>query len=96
MIIFVRRYKHSHSTDKCTTLKVLIKWAKSSRTKGYETKKIYSTHEVNELIKKKLKKAFKGKKKCKRELCKKMDVSESKESAQSLDVSNASSKSDDS
>ena len=49
------------------------------------------------LIEKKLKKAFKGRKKSTQELhtFEKMDVSESEESNQSVDDGNASSKSDD-
>ena len=53
---------------------------------------------MNVLIEKKLKKAFKGRKKPKKELrtFKKMEVSGSEESDQTLDDSDASSKSDDS
>ena len=50
-------------------LKVLIKKIKSKKSKGYQKggEKTYTKHELNVLIKKKLKKAFKGKKKCKQE-----------------------------
>ena len=50
------------------------------------------------LIDKKLKKAFKGRKKCKQELCtlEKIEVSGSEETDQSLDNSNVFFKSDDS
>ena len=53
---------------------------------------------MNVLIEKKLKKSFKGRKNCKQELrtFEKMEVSGSEESDQSLDDSDASSKSDDS
>ena len=59
---------------------------------------MYTKHEVNVLIKKKLKKAFKGRKKCKQELraFEKMEVSRSEASDQSLNNSDASKKSDDS
>ena len=59
---------------------------------------MYTKHEVNVLIEKKLKKAFKGRKKHKQELhtFEKMEVSGSEEPEQSLDDSNASSKKDDS
>ena len=87
-----------HSTGECTTLKALIKKAKSKQSKGYkeDNKKTYTKHEVNVLIK--LKKDFKGKKKHKQELhtFERIDVSESKESAQAIDVSNLPSKSNDS
>ena len=50
-----------NSIDECTTLKSLIKKAKSNKSKGYNkgSNKIYTKHEVNVLIEKKLKKAFK-------------------------------------
>ena len=53
---------------------------------------------MNVLIENKLKKVFKGRKKCKQELrtFEKMEVSGSEESDQSLDNSDSSSKSDDS
>ena len=65
---------------------------------GKGGKKMYTKHKVNFPIEKKLKKAYKGKRKCKQELhtFEKMEVSGSEESYQSLDDSNASSKSDDS
>ena len=58
---------------------------------------MYTKHEINILIVKKLKKAFKGRKKRKQELrtFEKMEVSESEEFYQSLDDSNMSSKRDD-
>ena len=48
-------------------LKPLIKKAKSNKFKGYRKggEKTYTKYEVNVLIKKKRKKAFKGRKKCK-------------------------------
>ena len=54
-------------------------------------------HKVNVLIEKKIKKAFKGRKKRKQELrtFEKMDVAGSEESNQSLDDSDACSKNDD-
>ena len=63
--------KCSHSTDKYTTLKGLIKKAKSNKSKGYRKvgEKTCTKHTVNALIKKKVKKAFKGRKKRKQELC---------------------------
>ena len=71
--------KCSHSTDKCPTLKALIKKVKSNKSKGYRKggKKTYTKHKVNVLIEKKLKKAFKGRKKSRQELCsfEKMEVS---------------------
>ena len=92
--------KCSHSTDECTTLKALIKKAKSNKPKGYRKggEKIHTKHEVNVLIEKKLKKAFKGRKKRKQELrtIEKVEVSGSKESEQSLDDSDTSNKSDES
>ena len=53
---------------------------------------------MNFLIEKKLKKAFKGEKKDKQDLCtfEKKDVSKSEESTQSLDNNDASSKRNDS
>ena len=92
--------KCSHSTDKCTTLNALIKKAKSSKSKGYGKggKKTYTKYEVNILIEKKLKKTFKGRKKRKQEphTFVKVEVSGSDDSDQSLDDSDASSKSNDS
>ena len=86
--------------DECTTLKALIKKTKSNKSKGYRIggEKTYTKHKVNILIEIKLKKAFKGKKIRKQELCifEKMEVSGSEESNQFLNNSNASSKSDDS
>ena len=63
-----------------------------------EGKKTYTKHEVNVLIEKKLKTAFKGRKKHKQEIhaFEKMDISGSEESNQSLDDSDVSSKTDDS
>ena len=60
--------KCSHSTSKCTTLKALIKQAKSNKSKEFRKggKKTYTKHKVNVLIKKKIKKAFKGRKKLSR------------------------------
>ena len=48
----------------------MIKKAKSYKSKGYRKggEKTYTKHKVNVLIKKKLKKAFKGRKKCKQEI----------------------------
>ena len=90
----------SSFTDELTTHKALIKKAKSSKSKEYKKrgKKTYTKHEVNVLVEKMLKKAFKGRKKCKQELrtFEKMDVSRSEESGQSHDNSNASSNIDDS
>ena len=59
---------------------------------------MYTKHKVNMPIEKKLKKAFKGRKKHKQELrtFEKMEVSGSEDSNPSLDDSNASVKSDDS
>ena len=57
--------------------------------------KTYTKHEVNILIEKKPKKAFKGRKKRKQEL-RKMEVSGSEESDQNLDDSDVSSKRNDS
>ena len=56
---------------------------------------MYNEHEVNILIVKKMKKAFKGSKKHKQELrtFEKIDVAESEEPTQSLDESDASSQS---
>ena len=86
--------------DECTTLKALIKKAESNKSKGFKkgVDKTYTKHEVNVLIEKELKKAFKGRKKRKQELhtFEKMDVSRSEESNQSPDYINASSESDDS
>ena len=82
--------------DKCTTLKALIKNAKSNKSKGFRKggKKTYTKHKVNVLIEKKLMKACKGRKKYKQEVCtfKKKKVS----GFQSLDNSDASSKGNDS
>ena len=73
-----------------------MKETKSIKSKGYKRQgdKTYTKHEVNILIEKKLKKAFKGKKKRKQELrtFETMDVSEYEESVQSLDDSDASKK----
>ena len=92
--------KCSHSMDECTILKALIKKAKPNKSKGFRKggKKKYLKHEVNVLIEKMLKKAFNGRKKRKHELLtfEKMEVSGSKDSDQSLDDSDVSSKSDDS
>ena len=92
--------KCSHSTDECATLEALIKKGKSNTSKGHrkEGEKTYTKHKVNVLIEKKLKKTFKGRKKRKQELrtFEKMEVSGSEESNQTLDDSNASSKSNDS
>ena len=59
---------------------------------------MYTKHEVDVLIERKLKKAFKGRKKPKQELrtFEKMEVSGSEDSNQFLDNSDTSSKSDDS
>ena len=59
---------------------------------------MFSKHEVNVLIEKELKKAFKGRKKCKKELgtFEKMEVCGSEESDECLDNGDVSSKSDDS
>ena len=88
--------KCSNCINKCTTLKALVKKAKSNKSKGYRKggKKTYTKHEVNILNEKKVKKAFKGKKKHGQELrnFEKMEVSGSDESNQSLDNSNVSSK----
>ena len=61
--------KCSQSTDKCTTIKALIKKNKSSKSKGFKkgSEKTYTKHEANVLIEKKLKKTFKGNKKRKQE-----------------------------
>ena len=74
--------------------------AKPNKSKGFRKggEKTYIKHEVNVLIEKKLKKAFKGRKKrSKQELrtFEKMEVSESEESDQFRDDIDASSKSDD-
>ena len=47
--------------NECTTLKALIKKAKSNKSEGYGKggEKTYTKHEVNILIEKKLKKLFK-------------------------------------
>ena len=75
-------------TNACTTLKSLIKKAKSNTSKGYRKggEKAYTKHEVNILIEKKLEKAFKGRKKRKQELhsFEKIEVLGSEESHQSL------------
>ena len=88
--------KCSHYIDKCTTLKALIKKSKSNKSKGYKKlgNKMYTIHKVNVLIEKKLKKAFKGRKKREEELrtFEKIKVSGSEGSDQSLDDSDASSK----
>ena len=57
--------KCSHSTDKCTTLKVLNKKTKFNKSKEYrkEGEETDTKHKVNLLIEKKRKKAFKGRKK---------------------------------
>ena len=62
--------KYSHSTDKCSTLKALIKKVKSNKAKGYKKggEKTYTKLKVNVFIKKKVKKASKGRKKRKQEL----------------------------
>ena len=92
--------KYSHFTDECTTLMFLIKKAKSNKSKGFRKggEKTYTKHKVNVLIEKKLKKAFKGRKKRKQELrtFAKMVVSGSEETDQIFDDSYASSESDDS
>ena len=92
--------RSSHSTDECTTLKLLIKKTKSNKSKGFRKggEKTYNKHEMNILIEKKLKKAFKGRKKRKQEprTFEKTEVSGSEDSDQSLDDSDASSKSNDS
>ena len=82
----------------CTILKALIEKAKSNKSKGCRKggEKRYTKHKV--LIEKKLKKAFTGRKKSKQELrtFEKIEVPGSEESDQSLNDSDASSKSDDS
>ena len=62
-----------------------------------EGKKTYTKHEVNVLIEKKLKTAFKGRKKHKQEIhaFEKMDISGSVEYDQSLDDSDTSNKNND-
>ena len=81
-------------------VKALIKRVKSNKSKGYRKgcQKAYTKHEVNVLIEKQLKKAFKERKKRKQELrtFEKMEVSGSEDSDQSLNNSDASRKSDDS
>ena len=59
---------------------------------------MYTKHEVNVLIEKKIKKAFKGRKKCKQQLrtFEKMEVSGSEDSDHSVDNSDVSNKSNDS
>ena len=54
--------KCSHTMDECTTLKALMKKGKSNKSKGYRKgdEKLYTKLEVNVLLQKKLKKAFKG------------------------------------
>ena len=88
--------KCSHPMDECTTLMAQIKKAESNKYKEYGkgSKKIYTKHEVSVIIEKKLKKAFKERKKRKQKLCtfEKMEVSGSEESDQSLDDSDASNK----
>ena len=88
----------SNSTDECTIFKTLIKKAKSNKSKGFRKggEKTYTKHEVNVLIEKKLKKAFKARKKRKQELHTFGKMVGSKESDQSLDNSDRSSKSYDS
>ena len=85
--------KCSYSVDECTTLKDLIKMAKTNKSNGYRKRgeKTYTKHKVNVLIEKKLKKAFKGKKKRKQEprTYEKMEVLGSEDSVQSLDNSDA-------
>ena len=92
--------KYSHSTNEYPTLKALFEKNKSSKSKGFRKggEKTYTKHEVNVLIEKKLKKAFKRKKKLKQDLrtFEEMEVSGSEESNQSLDDSDVFSKSDDS
>ena len=58
--------KCSDCTDECTTLKALIKKAKSTKSKEYRKggEKTYIKHMENDIIEKKLKKSFKGKEKC--------------------------------
>ena len=71
--------------------------SQSNKSRGFREggKKMYTKHEVNILIRRKLKKAFEGGKKSEQELrtFEKMEVSESEESDQSLYDSDASSKS---
>ena len=67
---FCQYHGFSYSTDKYTTLKALIKKAKSNKSNVIRKvcEKTYTKHEVSDLIGKKLKKAFKGRKKRKQEL----------------------------
>ena len=83
--------KCSHSINEYTTLEALIKKTKSIKSKRYRRggEKMYTKHEVNILIEKKRKEAFKGRKKRKQELrtFQKMEVLGSEESDQSLNDS---------
>ena len=56
--------------DKYTTLKALMKQGNSNKYREYKKggEKKYTQHKVNVFIWKKLKKAFKRRKKCKQEL----------------------------
>ena len=77
--------KCSNSTDKCTTLKSLINKFKFKRSKRYKKggEKTYNKYKENVLIEKKLKTAFKRKKKYtqERRTFEEIDFSESDESA---------------
>ena len=91
--------KYIHFMDECTTLKALIKKAKSNKSIGYR-KGNENVHQIRSERAnwEKLKKAFKGRKKRKQEsrTFEKMEVSGSEDSYQSLNDSDTSSKSDDS
>ena len=52
-----------HTTDKCTTLKALVKQAKQKRSKHFDKKKRFTKHEVNIMVQKQVKRAMKQKKK---------------------------------
>ena len=51
-----------HTTDQCTTLKVLVKHAKQKKSKHFDKKKRFTKHEVNVMAQKQVKKALKQKK----------------------------------
>ena len=51
-----------HTTDECTTLKVLVKQAKQKKGKHFQ-KKRFTKYEVNIMVQKQVKKAMKQKKK---------------------------------
>ena len=69
-----------HTTDECTTLKVLVKQAKQKKGNHFQKKKRFTKHEVNLMVQKQVKKAMKKKKKKRTEELRafeKMSVSDS-------------------